>query len=154
LFPVAQVHELLYRIGNLSSDRRAKYIERLYEELSSAYIDVSFTLTTRMDVDSVELNLDAAIPLGLIINEILTNAFKYAFLGRREGSLDIIFKQQADGLRSLTIADDGPGLGELWENRLADSLGITLIRSLSEQLRGKLSIESGSPKGVRIRLVF
>jgi two-component sensor histidine kinase len=151
---MAQVHELLYRSENLSSIDGGTYIQRLYDELSSAYIDVSSAVTTRIDADSVELNLDTAIPLGLIINEIVTNAFKYAFLGRREGTLDIIFKQQADGFRSLTIADDGPGLGEGWEDRLTDSLGITLIRSLSEQLRGKLTIENGSPRGVRIRLVF
>ncbi len=92
------------------------------------------------------------MPLGLIINEVITNAFKYAFPEGRFGTLTLHLHRLAETTCQLTIADDGVGLPENYNPAQSRSLGMTLLQGFSEQLGGKLTITSR--QGLTICLVF
>ncbi len=149
---MAQVHEFLYRSENLSSLNIAEYIKGLYHELASSYCEASRDISADLDLDPIEINLDIAISLGLLINELVSNCLKYAFILGRNGHLCISLKQRVDGKKVLVVADDGPGLPDNWEQRSQATLGLTLVRSLAQQLRGELAFSTGP--GAKVELVF
>jgi two-component sensor histidine kinase len=93
-----------------------------------------------------------AVPLGLIINEAITNEFKYAFPGNRSGTVSLNLHQKSDTTYELTIADDGVGLPAGYHPSHSRSLGMTLMYGFSAQLGGELSIESR--EGVKLTLEF
>jgi len=135
-----QVHELLYRSDRFSSIEMTDYLEQLLDELSSAYYETRVRVEVQMDIDPMEVSIDIATPLGLIFNEAVTNAFKYAYGGREKGELRISLKRHKNGLRCFTIADDGPGLPENWQEKAKTSLGFTLIETLVQQIKGHLEV--------------
>ncbi|WP_304241971.1 transporter substrate-binding domain-containing protein [Gracilinema caldarium] len=137
---MAQVHELLYRSDRFSSIEMTDYLEQLLDELSSAYYETRVRVEVQMDIDPMEVSIDIATPLGLIFNEAVTNAFKYAYGGREKGELRISLKRHKNGLRCFTIADDGPGLPENWQEKAKTSLGFTLIETLVQQIKGHLEV--------------
>jgi len=149
---MAQVHEFLYRSENLSSLNIAEYIRGLYHELASSYWESSRDIRAELDLDPIGINLDIAISLGLLINELVSNSLKYAFVPGRSGHLRISLKEGDDGRKVLIVADDGPGLPEDWEQKSQASLGLTLVRSLAQQLRGELTFSVGP--GTKVELVF
>lgn len=149
---MAQVHELLYRSDRLSSIEMKEYLERLLDELSSAYYETRLQVNITMDIDPIEVSLDMATPLGLIFNEAVTNAFKYAFNDRTSGSLKISLKRLPTCGRRMMIADDGPGLPEDWQERAKTSLGFTLIETLVQQIKGHMEINSET--GTSISITF
>jgi len=152
ILAMAQVHELLYHSKNFSWIDGAEYVRLVYDELQYAYQNSTGGVQANLDLESVQLDLDTAIPLALILNEAVSNAFKYAFCGGRKGRMNIALKVAPDGRRVLTIADDGPGFKDDWQQHLDDSLGLTLIRSLSAQLKGTLVIENRG--GAFVQLQF
>jgi two-component sensor histidine kinase len=103
-------------------------------------------------VEPLELDVTLAVPLGLIINEALTNSLKYAFPGDRSGTITLNLKKSDNNSYQLSIADNGIGLPTGIEPTSSRSLGMTLIYGLSKQVGGELSI-TGSP-GVEINLLF
>ncbi len=149
---MAQVHELLYRSDRLSSIEMKEYLEHLLDELSSAYYETRLQVNITMDIDPIEVSLDMATPLGLIFNEAVTNAFKYAYKGRNGGFLTISLKRLPTGGRRLLISDDGPGLPENWQERAKTSLGFTLIETLVQQIKGHMEINSET--GTSISITF
>jgi len=149
---MAQVHEFLYRSENLSSLNIAEYIRGLYQELASSYWEASRNIITELDLDPIEINLDIAISLGLLINELVSNSLKYAFVIGRSGHLCIRLKKGEDGRKVLVVSDDGPGLPDNWDQRSQSSLGLTLVRSLAQQLHGEISFSVGP--GTKVELVF
>src|SRR5690606_37612826 len=96
--------------------------------------------------------VNLAVPLGLIINEAITNAFKYAFPGERSGAVHLSLLQKSDISYELAIEDDGVGLPETYDPSQNRSLGMTLIHGFSSQLGAELSIKS--TQGVKISLKF
>ena len=106
-----------------------------------------------LDVPPLDLDVTTAVPLGLIVNEAMTNAFKYAFPGGEPGTVRLSLHRQAPGTDyELVIAEDGPGLPPGYDPPRSRSLGMTLLHRLGEQLGGELRI-TGSP-GVTLRLSF
>ena len=152
ILAMAQVHELLYRSDNLSSIDGAEYVRLVYDELQYAYQNSVAAVQANLSLEPVPLDLDTAIPLALILNEALSNAFKYAFDGGRNGRLEVSLKHRPDGKRVLVVADDGPGFKEGWQLHTGDSLGLTLIQSLSAQVKGTLVMENRG--GAYMELVF
>jgi two-component sensor histidine kinase len=105
-----------------------------------------------LSVQPLELDVTLAVPLGLIINEAVTNALKYAFPGHRAGTVKLSLKPGVGTTYEMGIADDGVGLPPGFDPARSRSLGMTLLHGLSEQLDGTLLITG--PPGVSIRLVF
>jgi two-component sensor histidine kinase len=97
------------------------------------------------------LSVGQAIPAGLILNEIISNALKHAFPGGRAGSL-VIEGERSGGNVALSVHDDGVGIPADYEARSAKSLGLQIVKILTRQLRGELSIESGT--GTTFRVTF
>jgi two-component sensor histidine kinase len=127
------------------------YINDLVVYLRDAYqrnSPVHFNLA----VQPLELDVTLAVPLGLIINEAVTNALKYAFPGDRAGTVTLSLQPASGNTYELGIADDGVGLPPGYEPARSRSLGMTLMHGLSEQLEGALRITG--PPGVTIRFVF
>jgi two-component sensor histidine kinase len=88
------------------------------------------------------LNIDTVIPLGLILNELITNCYKYAFKGREKGNIEIRL-QQKDKMFSLSISDDGVGMPPNFDIKKARSLGLNLVNGLVRQLDGALTFQTG-----------
>lgn len=130
---MALIHEKLYRNDDIASIDFAEYIEQLTGQIASLYsskkVDVS------IDAKGYQFDIDTAVPLGLILNELVTNAYKYAF-GETGGELGIAVHVNADKGYILSVIDNGKGLPEDFDFTKAKSLGLRLVRRLSRQLYG------------------
>ncbi len=138
---MALVHEKLYQSRHLGFINAAEYIRSLVSELQESYVvqaDISFTV----EVESVNINLDIAIPCGLIINELLTNSLKYAFRGRPSGTINISLRLSPDHNFHLRVCDDGSGLPENFDIASTATLGMQLVQVLVRQLGGTIAITS------------
>jgi two-component sensor histidine kinase len=129
------------------------FIRELVGHMISVFATPSCSVEIIEEVEPLSLDIDTAVPLGLIINELLTNSFKYAFLGRRSGHISIrLVAFNNEGTFTLEYADDGPGLPEDIDPIKARSLGLRLIRQLSRQLDGE--VLPAKAEGARFSLRF
>ncbi|RFM27796.1 tetratricopeptide repeat-containing sensor histidine kinase [Deminuibacter soli] len=145
------IHQKLYQKEDLTTIDMPSYILELTEYLKSAFHKknpVHFTL----DIAKLELPLSHSVPLGLILNEAITNAIKYAFRDDRPGEIKISLKQLSNTRYSLVIKDDGMGLPPAFNLQQNSSLGITLMQGLTEDIGGTLKIYSNN--GVQVELLF
>ena len=140
---MALIHDSLYQSKNLSEIDFAKYTQELVTEIHYSYPMLASNIKVNTSISNVTLNVNSAIPCGLIVNELLTNCFKHAFKGRERGNIDIFFTKQHH-LIKLKIKDDGVGLKEGYDK--TDSLGVLVINSLCEQLDGKckFTVDNGT----------
>lgn len=142
---MALVHESLYQSENLASIDPAGYLRNLTSEVISSY-----ALDTAIDVDfsvSVSImDIDTALPCGLIVNELVSNSLKHGFKGRTEGTITIVLSE-TETEYILSVRDDGCGLPADFDIAGLDSLGIKLINVLTRQMRGTIEIETGGPGG-------
>jgi two-component system, sensor histidine kinase PdtaS len=138
---MALIHEKLYKTGNLASLSIRNYIEELSFNIIELYENHNVKIKLRFDLEEREYGIDTLIPIGLIINEALSNSMKYAFFDRDEGNVWISIRSDAKTSMML-IKDDGLG-ADLGLNELKeDSLGIELILSLADQLDGRVSLDT------------
>ena len=132
---MGHLHELLYRQDNIEYIDVYEYFELLIEEVRDSYdsyIDIDLEIKTK-------LKMEQAIYCGLIINELITNSFKYAFTNKEEGNIFVSLKKE-DGIIRLIVSDDGIGYDK---DTPTNSLGLTLVNTLAvNQLRGEIKIES------------
>jgi two-component sensor histidine kinase/PAS domain-containing protein len=150
---MALVHEHLYGTDHLDRIDFSQYAKQLVGNLHTALAGEPERIAIELDLDPIELGVDRAVPCGLILNELLTNAFKYAFLGRPAGKIVVSFHESAPGFRELTVEDDGVGLppGQL-AGRNGKSLGLRIVEILTNQIDGTLVREPSC--GTRIVLRF
>lgn len=142
---MALVHEKLYESGNLTLIDFSDYIGSLVQTLNAGYNPdtARIRLQTRLEPDGKErfLRIETAIPCGLILNELLTNSFKYAFPGERNGLITVEFDSRKEGNfvhYRMLVSDNGIGLPQELIPAEAESLGMQLIHLLSDQLEGKI----------------
>lgn len=136
---ISMVHEGLYRSNDLSNINFKHYIENLVTQLTISYGLDQTNIGIKMDIMDISLSIDTAVPVGLLITEILTNSIKYAF-PEGEGNICLEFSR-VDGHFLLNLQDDGVGFSkDMLDTN--ESLGMQLIRSLSEQLDSELKIET------------
>ncbi len=142
---MALIHERLYQSGDFSRVDFEKYIRDICSHLYRVYNGDLDSINVIMDVRDVYLDIDDAIPCGLIINELVSNAFKHAFKGMKNGRLTVRFNSEG-ALYTLVVRDNGCGMpaDRAWEK--FDTLGLHLINMLVTQLHGTLTIspENGS----------
>ena len=146
---MALLHENLYRSSDLSRIAFAGYVQSLANHLFR-YYEIDKHVLLKVDVDDIYLNLDAAIPCGLIINELVSNSLKHAFPAGRSGTVRIALHKRPGSQAELEVADDGVGFPGPISS--AQSLGLRLVRMLADQLNGR--IELHSPPGASVRLTF
>jgi PAS domain S-box-containing protein len=140
---MALVHDTLYKFKDFAKINFAEYIEDLSSYLFSAYGVNVENINLELELDQVALNLNTAIPCGLIINELVSNALKYAFPNRAKGIIYIALHFDEDSHYTLIIRDNGIGLPLNWEAKSVNSLGLKLVDILAKQLEGTIQVNSG-----------
>jgi two-component sensor histidine kinase len=148
---MALIHQKLYQSESLARIPMTEYIEEVVAYLNDSY-SLYQPIRFDVEVEDIELDVTLAVPLGLIINEAITNAFKYAFPDERSGTITVRLQRLEQASYELVIADDGVGLPASYDPSRSRSLGMTLIHGFSRQLGGKLIITS--PPGMCISLKF
>jgi len=143
-------HEELYKSRDYSHVDMSEYLGELFEQLLVAY-EAEDRIRLSLDVKKIVLSVNSAIPCGLIINELITNAFKYAYPGGRSGEVRVSLSELGNGLLELRTTDDGVGMQEPLNKEGGSSLGLTLVRLLVEQLGGELEIASHNGADFRVR---
>ena len=136
---MALVHEHLYQKKDFSRINYKDFIIDVIKELESIYHKPNGTIEIKFNIEDLTLDIDAAIPCSLIINELVTNAYKYAFPDNRSGELGISFAKEDDAY-ILTIKDNGIGLPEDVDYRNSNTLGLQIVNVLCKQLRGTLQM--------------
>ena len=135
---MAALHEFLYQSRDLSRVDTRAYLSHLVTMLRDGHPSAARVSIT-LELDDVPLDVDRAIPCGLITNELVSNALKYAFANDRKGQLSVTLRQRED-LLVLCVEDDGPGLGAAIDMEAPTTLGLSLVQLLSQQLGGTLEI--------------
>lgn len=143
IFSMALVHHNLYQSKDLNAIEIKSYLQMLTQHIRQSHHTDDVQVELLSDVDETTVNIDIAVPLGLMLNELITNAFKYAFKGRKEGTIKIVFRQQ-EARYIIRVEDNGCGLPEGWDQKNATTLGMNLVRGLTRQLDGQLNVESGN----------
>lgn len=163
---MAIIHEKLYQSDDLAEIYFADYIKSLANYLFSSYTKKCDHIKMNIDADNIYLDIDDAIPCGLIMNEILSNSLKHAFpwigsqetlngtfedLPKKEGQIHISFKENNDKL-VLSISDNGVGFPKDFDFKNADSLGLRLVNMLVDQLNG--TMELNNKNGSEFKFIF
>ena len=138
---MAQIHTRLYESKQFDRVNMGGQIRDQVADLSSIYGRSGPGITCQVDAEDLYLPVDQAIPCALVVNEALSNAFKHAFRGRSHGAITVSARQGGGNIH-ISIRDDGTGIPKDVDISRATSLGLKLIRSLVQQLRGTLVIES------------
>ncbi len=137
---MALIHEELYQAKNLSRVNLADYIGRLAASLGQGYL-LNPNVSLEVDVEDAFLGVDTAIPCGLIVNELVSNAFKYAFPDNRSGEVQIRLHSNAEGNFNLTVRDNGIGLPVSLDIYRTETLGMQLVTILAAQMGSQLELE-------------
>jgi two-component sensor histidine kinase len=144
---MSSIHEQLYRRNSTSSVDLESYVQRLSSSLGDEY-GATGRIAVGVEVEhGIEMPLETAISCGLILNELIANAFKYAFPEGRTGTLGVTARRLDGGTIEFVVSDDGVGMPEGKEN--GSSMGLVLVRSLSSQIGAEAEVSSAPGKGVR-----
>jgi len=138
---MAIIHQRLYQSTNLAEINFAGYIEELCSQLARSYGAVDRNIRFRNKAEDVYLGVDKAIPCGIIINELVSNALKYAFPDGDGGTVTIEFQQKGNDVR-LVVCDDGVGMPDGLDYQSAESLGLRLVNMLVEQVGGSVRMHA------------
>lgn len=137
---IALIHETLYQSEDLSQIGFSNYIRRLTTHLLSIYRPKGSSLKLKLDLPEVLLDINRAIPCGLIINELVSNAMKHAFPLDKGGEIYVRFVE-SDGAFTLVVKDNGDGFPDGLDFRTTDSLGLQIVSDLVQQLEGDICLE-------------
>lgn len=148
---MALIHQKLYQSQDLKRIDFGEYCRSLSRDLFNNYITSSDKIDLNLNVESLMLDVNTAIPLGLILNELLSNSLKYAFLPDKEGNITVEFSLK-NSQYILMVSDNGAGLPDDFDINKSDSLGFKLIKGLSRQIDAEVLIEKG--KGTKICIIF
>jgi PAS domain S-box-containing protein len=148
---MALIHQQLYRTKDLSRIDFREYLEDLCNYLFFAY-DISFSrIALKIEVEDIFFGIDTALPCGLIVNELVTNSIKHAFPDYSVGTLSVKLSKEVTGKYRLIIQDDGKGTNSIDFNNTS-TLGMELVKTLTEQLEGEIKVESDN--GTKITITF
>lgn len=149
---MALVHEQLYQTKDLANINIANYVTSLVASLRRSYIQQSDTVQIQTSVEGITMGLESAIPCGLIINELVSNALKYAFPNHRTGLIRIVMAKGDEGNILLEVCDNGVGLPDSIDVKITDSMGLHLVVILAEdQLKGTLEVDTTQGTCFQIR---
>lgn len=148
---IALIHEELYQAKDLAKVNFGEYLKLLVENLSDVY-NAEPRIQFHLDLNGSQLNVDTAVPCGMIVNELVTNSLKYAYPDNRRGNINIHLHPIEDSQFLLIIEDDGVGIRKDIDIAHHDSLGMQLVQILAQQLNGKVDMEIG--QGTRFIVTF
>ena len=140
---MAMVHQKLYQAKDLSNINLKEYVEDLLRLLRRSYGVQAKNVNIKLDLEDVFILIDSAIPLGLILNELISNVFKHAFPEKRKGELSVSLNQDKDKVINIRLTDDGVGIPPGMDLRKTNSMGLQTMFSLIDyQLNGEVSYET------------
>ena len=145
------IHESLYKTDDFSKINFSEYVFSLSTNLIHSYGIYDDMVKLETKLERVFLNLDMSIPCGLIINELVSNALKYAFKGGKKGVINIKLFEK-NGLINLIVQDNGLGLPNNINYKETESLGLQLVMTLAEQIDA--SVELDNSKGAKYIIIF
>jgi PAS domain S-box-containing protein len=144
IYAMSAIHETLHGSENLSEIDLKNYLTRITTSVFQASFTDSKKVKLKNDIEEIPISINQASPLGLVINELLSNSLKYAFPDDREGEIKVGMKKQDQELQ-LTVKDNGVGISKDLDWKKASSLGLKLVRTLVEnQLDGSIDMESNN----------
>jgi two-component sensor histidine kinase len=136
---ISLIHQKLYGFEDIASIPLEEYINALFADLKMVYAANHVQMECKTEPDGIRLDMESAVPVGLILNETITNALKYAFADKAAGVLLITFTESGDDTYTLSVKDNGIGLPENFDPEKSSSLGFRIIKELTRQLRGKFA---------------
>ncbi len=149
---MALIHQDLYREDDLTGIRMREYVEKLARSLLSSHRMTDAGIELTIDVDDLDLDVDTAVPLGLILNELITNALKYAFHAEGTGHLTIRLKEQDDRLL-LSVRDNGAGYDpDAERGEESSGFGLNMVRTFSQKLQAEWGIRNEDGTVVELRI--
>ncbi len=149
---ISLIHQNLYQAENIAFINVREYIHELMHAIKIAFSKKSKTIEHTFDIDDIKFDVDTAVPIGLIINELAINTYKYAFPDNMNGKIVICLKSIQNFRYQLIFEDNGIGLPHNFDPEQLPSLGIRLVSSLAKQLNGKLTTENNN--GAKFTLLF
>ncbi len=149
---IALIHEKLYQSKDLSQISFDVYIRELSDIIWDSISDASRDISLDIEADPVQLTVNQAIPCGLILNELITNAFKHAFNGRKDGEINITLCEESGNI-AMQVRDNGRGLPDDFDQENPSSLGMKLIHTLTQQLNGQCNF-ANHEEGAGFKLEF
>ncbi len=149
---MSMIHERLYRSGDQKSIEISEYVSALAGQIGRSFDSSGTAVRFELHVPKTQMDVDTAIPCGLIINELVTNAFKHAFTGGREGVLQISLSRAEGGAYYLVVRDNGEGLPEGAAS--SHSLGLTIVSTLVKQLKGTMEVRAVKGSGTEFDITF
>jgi len=148
---MALAHELLYRSERLADIRSDEYIGNLLDYLIASISNVGKVVEIKKELEDLSFSLDTTIPVGFLITELVSNSLKHAFPDRNEGEIRVSLRSVGEQEFELTVKDDGVGIPEDVDLEDPKSLGLELVNTFVEQLKGQIEIVRHAGTEVRIR---
>ena len=139
---IALIHEKLYQSNNLSQVNFKHYLHDLLEQQKDVYQDSNRLVLCNLNTQDVYLELDTAVPLGLIAAELITNAFKHGLKNHKTPALEIDLVKSNGNTAELVVRDNGNGLPDNFNIEEVDSLGMEIIEALTEQINGEVTFRN------------
>jgi two-component system, sensor histidine kinase PdtaS len=136
---MALIHQNLYSEGNIKGIKTKEYINNLLQSLCDSYNITNDKVKVSTQIDDLNLDIDTMIPLGLVLNELVSNSLKYAFKDGRKGELSILLKEEGQQLL-LKVSDNGSGYPEGINVSEGKSFGMKMIKAFAKKLKAKLNI--------------
>ena len=149
---VALVHKMMYQSENVSKVNMQKYLEELLQVLELSYSNPQKNIQTVISAIGIDFDVTLAVPISLIVNEAVCNAYKHAFDNKKSGNIGVRIVKENEATYILTIKDDGVGFPEGFDIKQLKSIGFDLIHGLARQLKGKLVVNSVT--GTEIKITF
>ena len=146
------IHQKLYQTSNLSEIDFEEYSTQLIDQLAALYKKKGLEVTKNIEAKNIKLDIDTAIPLGLILNELISNSFKYAFEDLEKGEIQVSLERLSEEDLKLVVSDSGVGLPSDIDFASVKSLGLKLVNILTKQLKG--SLDFFSEEGARFEIQF
>jgi PAS domain S-box-containing protein len=148
---MAQIHQTLYQSKDFAAIEFGHFLDSLVPTLISTYGIASSQVTLTIDAKHVRLPLESAVPCGLAVNELITNALKHAFRPGQAGEISVSIGYDSEGLVALSVCDDGIGIPDHVDITNATTLGLQLVALLADQLGGSFSMQRSNPTRVTLK---
>jgi two-component sensor histidine kinase len=149
---MALIHQNLYSEGNIKGIKLKEYVSNLLQTLCDSYNITNDKVKINVNVDDLNLDVDTMIPLGLVLNELVSNSFKYAFKEKHNGELNIILKEQANQLY-LMVKDNGNGFPAGLDVKTEKSFGMKMIRAFAQKLKARLDVYNNNGAVVEMQIM-
>ncbi|MCK4911927.1 MAG: response regulator, partial [Thermodesulfovibrionales bacterium] len=149
---MSSIHEILYLSEDACHVELGDYLKRIATSLHSGYINDHDRVRLEVDIDRVSVYSEVAIPCGLIVNELLTNAAKHAFPEGRKGSIRLVLRELNENRILLSVSDNGIGLPDNFEVGSTGSLGMEIVSALVGQIGGELEMDPSN--GAAFKITF